>query len=77
MPVGVLLVRLLGGDADDGERQHIVQGVDGGVECAAEDGHGAGDDADQQPDAEDCEVGEQNDDQYTADACGPIRTRGR
>jgi len=77
MPVGVLLVRLLGGHADDGQRQDIVQGVDGGVECAAQDGHGSGNDADEQPDPEDCQVGDQNDDQDSTYACGPIRTRGR
>jgi len=76
VPVGVVLVRLLGRQADDGQGQDVVQGVDGGVERAAQNGHRAGNDPDEQPGPEDRQVGDQNGDQHTADAGGPIRRRG-
>ena len=76
VPVGVVLVRGLGRHAHHDEREHVVQGVDAGVQGVAEDGERVSGETDGDFRGDDDEVGDQQAEQHATDTGEPVCDRG-
>ena len=70
MAVGVILVGLLGGHANDDQREHVVQRIHARVHCAAEDRERSGREPHGDLDPHDRQVGDEEADEHSANLGG-------